>query len=148
MYNPDIFKPKAGIIDQYIEKFEKLQGSGFCFGIREIALDVRGTELINGYLVLETSSWLYETARNPQALEEIVNKLNTASKPPTLDELKSLAWKMNLHMAEPVRNRAALPTNFYISSRRAALLLALCRHLKSCKDPGHCGWETFLEGIK
>lgn len=147
-FTPEAPKPKRGILDQYLEKFDEVGSGDFCFGIRAISVDVKGDELIERYLVLQTATWGYETARNPQVMEEIAAELNGTLTPLTQKELKNLAYKLNQRMISPVRNIASLPADLYIQSRKAAFLLAFARHFTSCRLSERCGWSHFLEEVK
>jgi hypothetical protein len=147
MYDPELFKPRRGIIDEYIEQYEKYQGADFCFVTKEIAVDFRGGEPITGHLVLQTAIWAYATARSPQALEELMEKVNKADKPPTLKELRMLARKLSQSMAQTA-HRDHLAADSYIKSKKGALVLAMCLHLTSCSRPHDCGWNVVLENTK
>lgn len=145
---PEAIKQKTGLVDKYLVRFEKLGGGNFCFGVREITVDYRANEPIVRYLVLDTSIWSYLTARDPQALEALVEKLNQTTTTPLKEkDLYALARKVDRVMADRVPNRGNLTSDSYIFSRKAALLLALCRHITGCPDPDHCTWKQFLEQV-
>ncbi len=149
MYSiPETAKPKPGIIDQFIEKFDKLQGGDFCYGIRSFTVDVAGTEPIIRHLVLDRSILAYETAMVPQVLEELVNKLNGEKTAPTLNQLKILSHKVWDRIRYPVRNKGYLSNEGYILSRNAALFMALCLHMVRCSTPHNCAWNELLADIK
>lgn len=148
MYNPpESFKSKTGLIDKYLERFEGLSGGDFCFGVRKITVDYHANEPVVRYLVLDTSIWSYLTARDPQALEALVEKVNQTTTPLKEKDLYALARKVDRVMADRVPNIGNLTSNSYIFSRKAALLLALCRHIAGCPHPDHCTWKQFLEQV-
>lgn len=145
--NLETFKQKKGAVDLLLEEFGKIQGCDFCFGVRQISVDRDSNGLFTGFLVLECSTWGYQTARNPEAFAEVVKKLNKAEGLSSKD-LHSLATRINLYMAEKVGNVGYLSRESYLPSKEAALVLALSQHLENCTHPGHCGWDLLTKDLK
>ncbi len=141
---PEAPKQKNGLVDIYLARFEKIGNNDFCFGVREFTVDPG----VVRYLVLDTSTWSYLTARDPQALEELVNKLNGSTNPLKENELFALAGKVDRVMTDRVPNIGNLTSDSYLFSRKSALLLALCRHVAGCPHPEECTWQQFLEEEK
>lgn len=149
MYSiPEAIKQKTGLVDKYLAKLEQLSGGVFCFGVREIPIGSSTEGLVVGYLVLDIAILGYLTALDPEALETLVEKLNQTTTPLKEKELYTLARNVDLALIRRVPKIDYLSQDSYIISKKAAFLLALCRHLVGCPHPERCTWKQVLEEAK
>ena len=141
-------KKPVGAVERLMEYWGERPGLRMCYRPWERDVDVEGTELVKGWLVMgaDMRSWTVSDSSGILQLYKLGETWDSNDKP-DLGVWRAGSLKFNWRHVVSIGAVGCLGVSEYLTDKREAAVLAIVRHFAvNCDNPG-CGWALLLNGL-